>query len=102
MQRIISVMLILAAGYILLACKKQPGAAAVQPQVGLVNYKTYLALGDSYTIGQSVTAAERFPLQTVSLLKQDSINFNAPEYIAVTGWTTRNLLNGINTTLSEK
>ena len=33
------------------------------------NY-TYLALGDSYTIGEQVTAAENFPSQTVQLLKK--------------------------------
>jgi lysophospholipase L1-like esterase len=102
MQRIFLAMLVLAAGYVLLACKKQPDLIPVAPQVTPGNYKTYLALGDSYTIGQSVTEAERFPAQTVSLLKQDSINFNAPEYIAVTGWTTRNLLDRINTSPPER
>jgi len=102
MQRIFLAISILAATYLLLACKKQPGAKPAPSQVTGGNYKTYLALGDSYTIGQSVTEAERFPAQTVSLLKQDSINFNAPEYIAVTGWTTRNLLNRLSTAPPEK
>ena len=56
---------------------------------------TWLALGDSYTIGESVTEQERFPAQTISLLKAGNILFNNPEYIAVTGWTTQNLLDGI-------
>ncbi len=102
MQRILLISIVIGATYLLPACKKQTGQTATQPQVTSGNYKTYLALGDSYTIGQSVTAAERFPAQTVSLLRQDSINFNAPEYIAVTGWTTRNLLDRIAAAPPEK
>lgn len=56
---------------------------------------TWLALGDSYTIGQSVTEQERFPAHTISLLKAGNILFGNLEYIAVTGWTTQNLLDGI-------
>lgn len=58
------------------------------------NY-SWLALGDSYTIGQSVNENERFPAQTISLLTNDSLLFPALQYIAVTGWTTQNLLYGI-------
>jgi lysophospholipase L1-like esterase len=53
--------------------------------------KTYLALGDSYTIGQSVSEKERFPAQTVALIKQQGIKLADPIYIATTGWTTENL-----------
>lgn len=56
---------------------------------------TFLALGDSYTIGQSVNEDERFPAQTISLLKSDSIKFSSLQYIATTGWTCENLLNAI-------
>ncbi len=56
---------------------------------------TWLALGDSYTIGQSVNENERFPAQTISLLKNDKLLFKKPEYIATTGWTTLNLLDAI-------
>lgn len=56
----------------------------------------YLALGDSYTIGQSVQETERFPAQTVELLRVQNINIKDPEYIATTGWTTTNLLTAIN------
>ncbi len=58
--------------------------------------KTYLALGDSYTIGQSVTEAERFPNQVVRLLKNDNIKISDPKIVAVTGWTTTNLINALN------
>jgi lysophospholipase L1-like esterase len=55
----------------------------------------YLALGDSYTIGQSVTAEARFPAQTVQILKSSNINITTTDYIAVTGWTTTNLMSAI-------
>ena len=58
--------------------------------------KTYLALGDSYTIGQSVSETERFPNQAVQLLRAQGIKINNPEIIATTGWTTRNLMDAIN------
>jgi lysophospholipase L1-like esterase len=57
--------------------------------------RTYLALGDSYTIGQSVTEMERFPAQTVALLKQQGIKAADPVYIATTGWTTEDLQSAI-------
>src|SRR5215203_3578792 len=57
---------------------------------------TYLALGDSYTIGQSVLPSENFPNQTVQLLDQQNYNFKAPEILATTGWTTDELQNNIN------
>jgi len=57
---------------------------------------TYLALGDSYTIGENVKESERFPAQTVQLLQAQNINVKDPEYIATTGWTTSNLLSAIN------
>lgn len=57
----------------------------------------YLALGDSYTIGQSVDSADRFPAQTAALLNHDSVAVSAIQYIAATGWTTTNLQAAINT-----
>jgi lysophospholipase L1-like esterase len=62
------------------------------------NNKTYLALGDSYTIGQGVQVAERFPHITAALLRQQNIHLSDPQYIAMTGWTTTNLQNAINQT----
>ena len=52
---------------------------------------TMLCLGDSYTIGESVAEQDRFPMQTVELLKKDGINFDKPTIIAKTGWTTDEL-----------
>ena len=51
----------------------------------------YLALGDSYTIGEAVMLTESFPYQTVQLLRAENIDMAAPEVIAKTGWTTGEL-----------
>jgi lysophospholipase L1-like esterase len=56
----------------------------------------YLALGDSYTIGESVPLAENFPSQTVQLLRKNGFNFNDPEIVAKTGWTTDELQTAIS------
>ncbi|HVG42607.1 MAG TPA: SGNH/GDSL hydrolase family protein [Chitinophagaceae bacterium] len=56
---------------------------------------SYLALGDSYTIGQSVNSNERFPYYITSSLRQLGLKITDPDYIATTGWTTQNLLDAI-------
>ncbi len=61
--------------------------------------KTILCLGDSYTIGQSVKPEERFPEQTVKLLQQNKIEFDKPEIVAKTGWTSIDLINAIHQNL---
>jgi lysophospholipase L1-like esterase len=58
--------------------------------------KRYLALGDSYTIGESVAEAGRFPLQLVAALQERGENYGAPEIIARTGWTTAELQQAID------
>jgi lysophospholipase L1-like esterase len=58
------------------------------------NY-TYLALGDSYTIGEGVELCKSFPYQTIQLLRGQHLSFAAPEIIAKTGWTTAELMNAI-------
>lgn len=57
---------------------------------------SYLALGDSYTIGESVPSTDNFPNQTVSLLKNAGYDFKPAEIVAQTGWTTDELQNRIN------
>jgi lysophospholipase L1-like esterase len=52
---------------------------------------SYLALGDSYTIGEQVGLHESFPYQAVQLLRGRGVAFTAPEIIAKTGWTTGEL-----------
>ena len=55
----------------------------------------YLALGDSYTIGEQVPASENFPNQAAAMMKDDSVNFHLERIIAKTGWTTDELEAGI-------
>lgn len=52
---------------------------------------TYLALGDSYTIGEQVPASDNFPNQTTRLLRSSGIDLVDPVIIATTGWTTDEL-----------
>ena len=56
---------------------------------------SWLALGDSYTIGESVKEEERYPVQTAMLLRIRGIPMTDPKIIAVTGWTTANLISAI-------
>ena len=58
------------------------------------NY-SYLALGDSYTIGEAVTAYGAFPYQLAVALQNDSTTVQTPKIIARTGWTTEELINAI-------
>lgn len=57
----------------------------------------YLALGDSYTIGQSVPEQDNFPNQVVSSMLNNAIPFYPARIIAKTGWTTDELEAGIVT-----
>lgn len=51
----------------------------------------YLALGDSYTIGEGVAADERWPSQLVRGLQHDGISIGDAQIVARTGWTTSEL-----------
>ena len=55
----------------------------------------FLALGDSYTIGESVKATERWPEQLVTDLKAKGLTLDSLQIIARTGWTTDELLLGV-------
>ena len=63
---------------------------------------TYLALGDSYTIGEGVPLHESFPYQTVQLLRKEGLDVNAAEIVAKTGWTTDELESNIAKTHFKK
>jgi lysophospholipase L1-like esterase len=58
--------------------------------------KTFLALGDSYTIGEQVLLTETFAYETVQQLRALDIATAAPEIIAKTGWTTDELLTAMD------
>ena len=65
-------------------------------------HPTYLALGDSYTIGESVPLHEGFPYQLVQQLRAKYPGFMAPEIVAKTGWTTNELATHLIHTLLQK
>lgn len=56
----------------------------------------YLALGDSYTIGESVDESDRYPMQLARMLREQKIEIADPQIIAMTGWTTNELNAGID------
>lgn len=68
--------------------------AAMQESSGQEQY-SYLALGDSYTIGEQVKPSENFPNQVIALLRKCGLNFEDPTIVAKTGWTTDELEAGI-------
>ncbi len=57
--------------------------------------KSYLALGDSYTIGEAIPFHLNFPNRIVDLLRNGGHAASAPEVIAKTGWTSGELLTAI-------
>lgn len=52
---------------------------------------TFLALGDSYTIGESVSESERWPIQLAAQLVERGLPMRSPKIIATTGWRTDEL-----------
>ena len=74
------------------ACKKEE----VTPNQNSSAANTYLALGDSYTIGESVAVKQRFPVQLANELRNEGYDLASPHIIARTGWTTGNLLSVLN------
>ena len=89
------------------ACQKDPPPSDPDVTVAGSNADTlelqgnpvrYLALGDSYTVGESVPAAERWPNQLVDSLRARNAStvWNEAAIVATTGWTTANLSNGMD------
>jgi lysophospholipase L1-like esterase len=63
--------------------------AATQAKAGVRS--GYLALGDSYTIGEGVDETDRWPMQLARRLREAGIALDDPRIIATTGWTTDEL-----------
>ena len=68
-------------------------ASAAPPAEGALRW---LALGDSYTIGEGVDASDRWPSQAADRLRAGGARLAPPEIVAVTGWTTDELAAGID------
>ena len=96
------IFLVTALSFSIISCKKNtpdttPLTAPVSnPGMPIPSSRIYLALGDSYTIGQSVSANDRFPNQAAAILNRDGLLVAAPNIIATTGWTTGNLLSSLS------
>ncbi|MEN5222545.1 GDSL-type esterase/lipase family protein [Stenotrophomonas sp. TWI602] len=58
--------------------------------------RPYLALGDSYTIGEGVEPSGRWPTQLAAALRDIGVDVDDPTIIATTGWTTDELEAGID------
>ncbi|HWU53648.1 MAG TPA: GDSL-type esterase/lipase family protein [Tahibacter sp.] len=72
-------------------------AAGVALAAGTANpAPRFLALGDSYTIGEAVAPAQRWPQQLITRLREDGIAIADPQIVAVTGWTTDELSAGMD------
>jgi lysophospholipase L1-like esterase len=61
----------------------------------------FLALGDSYTIGEAVAPEERWPVLLAALLRAEGLDVDEPVIIARTGWTTDELNAGIDQAAPE-
>ncbi|MBL7816229.1 MAG: SGNH/GDSL hydrolase family protein [Saprospiraceae bacterium] len=79
----------------MLNCTKKSTPSVTPPTMSKDSTFTYLALGDSYTIGESVAEAERFPNQLADSLRIANIKIGTVKIVARTGWTTDELQNGI-------
>ncbi len=90
MKLILVILFFITGGF---SCRKNELSMSVPGQTAKKFY--YLALGDSYTIGEMVLPQDNFPNQVCALMKNDTMDFQPPRIIARTGWTTDELEAGI-------
>ncbi len=90
---ILSLALLICLG--LVACKQDNPSPVITPSPAGESSNTYLALGDSYTIGQSVPPADQWGMQLAGLLRGEGVAISDPVTIARTGWTTSELASAI-------
>ena len=86
-HRIVALLLGVLATYI---CAGAMAAMKPAPQKAKAMH-AFLALGDSYPIGEAVAEKDRWPVQLVARLKERGIALDAPRILATTGWTTDEL-----------
>jgi lysophospholipase L1-like esterase len=85
---------ILLVSLLLIGCTPVKSTPAFVPGETVMPAIRYLALGDSYTIGESVPRADRWPNQLAALLEAEGIQTDVT-IIARTGWTVDELWEGI-------
>jgi len=82
---------------ILWSCEMETETPVMEePPIEVSKPIKYLALGDSYTIGQSVPVDENYPNQLYARFLADDIPIETPTIIARTGWSTGQLQQAIN------
>ena len=72
-----------------------PGSFTSLPRKVNNHPLNYLALGDSYTIGESVPAEQSYPILLGDELNKHNTAISKPIIIATTGWTTDELIDAI-------
>jgi lysophospholipase L1-like esterase len=81
-------------------CAQNTGSTSAAPNnISIMNSTdtiSYLALGDSYTIGEAVPQVESYPYQLADALNKQSFHVQPPTIIAVSGWTTDDLISAIS------
>lgn len=75
---------------LLAACQNNPDTSSPKQEI------SFLALGDSYTIGESVPKDQRWSVQLTDSLQNSDIPMDDPKIIAKTGWTTAELQKAID------
>ncbi len=95
--------LILFAVAFLFSCTKSTTEEnmVVNPNASASKY-SFLSLGDSYTIGESVSASDRWSVQLAGMLRNMGLDVADPDIIARTGWTTAELQDAINRSGNQK
>lgn len=89
--------LILSSFLFCFACISEPEVAVVHSENSSESVAglRYLALGDSYTIGQSVPEMDRWPVLFAKSMSENRTPVAKTDILAKTGWTTANLLNAV-------